>query len=356
MPRPIHASISLSALRHNLGRARASAPGARVWSIIKANAYGHGIERVLPALQTSDGIGLLDIEEAERVRTAGYVGPVLLLEGFFEVADLARIERLRLTSVVHSMEQIEMLERVRPGAPLALYLKVNSGLNRLGLAPEDARRAYERLRALSHVGTITLMTHFATADGPAGTDWQRERFEAAITGLPGARSLANSAAVLSHPASHGDWVRPGIMLYGASPLAELSARELGLIPVMNLSSELIAVRDLKPGDSLGYGGRFVAPRAMRVGVVACGYADGYPRIAADGTPVVVDERRTRLIGQVSMDMITVDLDEIPAAAVGSAVELWGSQVSVDEVARAAGTSGYEMLCALAARVPVSVTD
>lgn len=353
MPRPIHASVSLAALRQNLALVRHRAPRARVWAVVKANAYGHGLARVFPALASSDGFALLDLDEAERLRELGHRGPILLLEGFFSEDDLALIDALRLTTVVHSEEQLAMLALRPTREPLDVYLKVNSGLNRLGFAARSARDVYERLRQLPWIGDITLMTHFASADADSGCDAPLEVFARSVAGLPGARSLANSAAILAQPATHADWVRPGIMLYGASPFAARSAAALGLAPVMTLSSALIAVRELAANDAVGYGAEFVARAAMRVGVVACGYADGYPRVAPEGTPISVAGQRARVVGRVSMDMITVDLTGIESARVGSPVELWGTLVSVDEVAQAAGTSGYEMLCAVAARVPIS---
>jgi alanine racemase len=277
--------------------------------------------------------------------------PILLLEGFFARADLAPITAHGFAVVLHSEEQLAMLEATAVAAPLDVYVKVNTGMNRLGFPPEAVRRVLARLQATGRVATVTLMTHFADADGPPGVAEPLARFDAATRGLGLPRSLANSAALLRHPQARGDWVRPGIMLYGCSPFPDESAQALGLAPVMTLSSELIAVRQLAAGDRVGYAGTFTADRAMRVGVVACGYADGYPRHAPTGTPVLVAGRRTRTVGRVSMDMITVDLDGIPAAGVGTPVTLWGEGLSCDEVAAAAGTVSYELLCALAARVP-----
>jgi alanine racemase len=351
MPRPIRATFDLAALAHNLGVARAHAGGARVWAVTKANAYGHGLARARRALDAADGFALLDLDEAVRLREAGVRKPILLLEGFFAPADLAPTAAHALTVVVHSGEQLAMLEGTAVAAPLDVYVKVNTGMNRLGFPPEDVHRVLARLKATGRVAAMTLMTHFADADGPPGVAAQLARFDAATRGLGLPRSLANSAALLRHPPAHGDWVRPGIMLYGCSPFPDESAQALGLAPVMTLSSELIAARQLAAGDRVGYAGTFTAERAMRVGVVACGYADGYPRHAPTGTPVLVAGRRTRTVGRVSMDMITVDLDGIPEAGVGAPVTLWGEGLSCDEVAAAAGTVSYELLCALAARVP-----
>jgi alanine racemase len=351
MPRPISATFDLAAFARNLVVAHARAPGARIWAVVKANAYGHGLLRAVRALDAADGFALLDLDDAVRLRDAGVRKPVLLLEGFFATADLEVIAAHSLSVVVHSQEQIAMLETARLPARLSVLLKLNTGMNRLGLPPEEARRAVERLKACACVAEIGLMTHFADADGPAGVAEQLARFELATAGLALPRCLANSAALLRYPQARGDWVRPGIMLYGCSPFADEPAAALGLEPVMTLTAELIAVRQIAAGDCVGYGGTFRADRAMRIGVVACGYADGYPRHAPTGTPVLVAGRRTRTVGRVSMDMLTVDLEPIPEAAVGTAVTLWGQGLSCDDVAAAAGTVSYELLCALAARVP-----
>ena len=317
----------------------------------KANAYGHGLLRARRALDAADGFALLDIDEAVRLRDAGVRKPILLLEGFFAPADLAPIARHALSVVVHSIEQLAMLESVRPTPPLAVFLKINTGMNRLGIPMDQVGASLARLAATGSVAEITLMTHFADADGPTGVAAQCARFEAATQGLALPRSLANSAALLRHPQTRADWVRPGIMLYGCSPFANESAQALGLMPVMTLTSELIAVRHLAAGEHVGYGRTFAADRAMRIGVVACGYADGYPRHAPTGTPILVAGRRARTVGRVSMDMLAVDLDGIPEAGIGTPVTLWGDGLSCDEVAAAAGTVSYELLCALAARVP-----
>ena len=355
MPRPIRATIRLSALRHNLALARRHAPKSRIWAVVKANAYGHGLARVAQALADTDGYALLDLNEAVRLREAGISKPILLLEGVFQPEDLAIVDRYALTLVVHDLEQILMLERARLSSQIAVLLKLNTGLNRLGFAGTQVRTAYSRLEASGKVAAISLMTHFADADGPAGIAAQLARFAEWTTGLPGEVTLANSATVLRYPEAHADWVRPGIMLYGCSPFADLSAEVLGLKPVMTLTSEIIALQDLKPGDRVGYGGTFDARNAMRIGVVTCGYADGYPRHAPGfpdrSTPIVVAGKRTATVGRVSMDMLCADLSAIPEARVGSPVTLWGDGLAADEVAASAGTVSYELLCALAARVP-----
>ncbi len=353
MSRPLRADISLAALGRNYEAARRQAGASRVLAVVKANGYGHGLDRVARALPRADGFATLELDGAVRLRESGFAGEILLLEGFFDPAELEAICASRLATVVHHEEQLRVLEKARPPAPVDAYLKVNTGMNRLGFAPGEARRALERLQATGAARSITLMTHFATADGPEGVHEAMNRFERATRGLGLPRSLANSAAIFAHPRSHADTVRVGIALYGASPFADRDAASLGLAPAMTLRSRLIAVQEIGPGESVGYGATFHAPRAMRIGVVACGYADGYPRHAPNGTPVLVEGVRVATAGRVSMDMITVDLAPVPQARVGSEVVLWGEGLPVDEVAQAAGTVGYELLCALAPRVPVA---
>ncbi len=360
MSRPIQALISRQAIADNIGVVRRHAPNSKVWVVLKADAYGHGLERVLsaatPVFAAADGIAILETETAARVRALGWAGPILLLEGCFDADDLACAAMLGVTAVVHHEAQVRWIESAPPDLRVDVYLKMNTGMNRLGFAPDAFAAAHRRLAASGRVGTITLMSHFANADRPDGVAAELAAFERGAAGLAGPRSLANSAAVLEHPVAHADWVRPGIVLYGASPFWSRPASEFGLRPAMTLESRLIAVQTMRRGDSVGYGHRFAADRTMRIGVVACGYADGYPRVAPNGTPVVVDGVRTQLVGRVSMDMLTVDLSGVPGADVGSRVELWGPTVAVDDVAHAAGTVGYELLCALAPRVPVVVAD
>ena len=360
MPRPIEALIHTAALAHNLARARTAAPDARVWAVVKANAYGHGIERVFDGLRGADGFALLDLAEAERVRALGWRGPVLLLEGAFEPRDLELCSRLDLWHVVHCTEQIDWLAAHKAHTPQRVFLKMNSGMNRLGFAPDVFRSAWARLNALPQVGEISLMTHFSDADGARGIAHQLAAFDAATRDLPGERSLANSAAALRHPQVAADWVRAGIMSYGSAP--DFPTHDIAhwdLLPTMTLRSKLIANQHLASGATVGYGSNFTADTTMTIGIVACGYADGYPRHAGTGTPVLVDGVRSRTLGRVSMDMLAVDLTPVPAAALGSEVTLWGegpsgSRLPIDEVARAAGTIGYELMCALAPRVPVRI--
>jgi alanine racemase len=375
MPRPILATIHTAALQHNLGRARHSAPDAKAWAVVKANAYGHGIERVFEGLRSADGFALLDLEEAERVRRLGWRGPILLLEGAFEPRDLELCSRLDLWHTVHCDEQIDMLAAHKTNVGHRVFLKMNSGMNRLGFTPGRYRAAWTRLNALTQVEEISLMSHFSDADAQ-GTNIllrQLQVFDEFTQDLPGERSLSNSAATLRHSAGSSaeavvnlasDWIRPGILLYGSAPdYPAATSAGWHLQPSMTLASKLIATQAIDTGSSVGYGSTFVADKPTLVGVVACGYADGYPRICPTGTPVMVAGVRTRLIGRVSMDMITVDLTPLAdagvAAGIGSEVTLWGrasngSVLPIDEIAHAAGTLGYELMCALAQRVPVVV--
>jgi alanine racemase len=363
MPRPIQAVIHAQALRHNLVRARQAAPGARVFAVVKADAYGHGIERAFEGLRGADGFALLDLAEAQRVRNLGWRGPILLLEGAFEPRDLELCSRLDLWPVVHCAEQIDWIAAHKTNTPLHVFLKLNSGMNRLGFPPSLFRAAWARLSALPQVGEITVTTHFADADVDGGTAAGMMVFRDVVQGLEATQSLANSAATLREGRRRdiaGDWVRCGIMLYGSAPdFPSHSASQWELLPTMTLRTRLIGTQQLRPGDTVGYGSAFHAETHLRIGVAACGYADGYPRHAPTGTPVLVDGVRTRVVGRVSMDMITVDLTAVPEAGVGSEVTLWGSssqgtRLDIDHVAHAAGTIGYELMCALAPRVSVVV--
>ncbi|MFD0669413.1 alanine racemase [Ramlibacter sp. MAHUQ-53] len=365
MPRPIQATIHTEALRHNLARVRQAAPDARVWAVVKADAYGHGIERAYEGLRGADGFALLDLAEAQRVRALGWRGPVLLLEGVFETRDLELCSRLGLWHAVHCEEQIDMLAVHKTHVPHRVFLKMNSGMNRLGFAPQALRTAWARLNALPQVDEISLMTHFSDADTARGIAHQMQAFTEATRDLPGERSLANSAAALrfgEDPAVRADWVRPGIALYGSSPdFPDHDIAHWGLAPTLTLSTRLIGVQRLQAGDSVGYGSSFVAEGPMRVGVAAVGYADGYPRHCGTGTPVLVDGVRTRTLGRVSMDMVAVDLTPVPDAGFGSEVTLWGratrgTVLPIDEVARAAGTVGYELMCAVAVARVAKVAD
>lgn len=351
MSRPLRATVNLSALRHNLGIARKHSPQARIMAVIKANGYGHGMLRAAKALAAADGFAVLNMAEAIALREAGFSQEILLLEGFFSADELPLLARHGLSSVIHAQWQLDALLQTPVSAPLQAWLKINSGMNRLGFQPGEVPGA---LHSLQRMGAqVTLMTHFARADESDGIAEQLALFNAITHGSDLPRSLSNSAAVLNYPEAHADWVRPGIMLYGASPTSHQTAAELKLKPVMTLSSELIALRDIPAGSAVGYGASFRADQAMRIGTVACGYADGYPRHAPTGTPVLVAGQRSRVIGRVSMDMLTVDLTGIPDARIGAPITLWGDGLPVDEVAAAAGTISYELLCAVAARVPMT---
>ncbi|MBU3736324.1 MAG: alanine racemase [Methylobacterium sp.] len=352
MSRPISATIHLDALRHNLGVVRRHAPRSRVLAVVKANGYGHGLLAAAWGLEATEGFAVLGLDEAVALREAGYRQTILLLEGVFESEELPLASRLQLSLVVHNEAQLWMLEAARDLAPVEVFLKINTGMNRLGIPVGRFWSFYDRLRACKTVSGLNLMTHFATADEAAGVSAQCERFDSLTGEIDAPRSLANSAAILRHPHTHADWVRPGIMLYGATPFADTSAAALDLKPAMTLNSAIIGVQTLQPGEAVGYGLTFTASQPTRVGIVACGYADGYPRHAPTGTPIAVAGKLTRTLGRVSMDMLFADLTGIPEADVGSPVELWGAQVPVDAVAQAADTIGYELLCAVTRRVPM----
>ena len=363
--RPILATIHTDAFRHNLGRIRELAPESKIWSVIKAKAYGHTLEAAFKGLDSTDGFALLDIADAQWLRDHGWEGRILLLEGLFKQEELELASKLRCDLVVHSEKQVVWLESAtkNSGHPMNVFLKLNSGMNRLGFRPAQYRTAFHRLHAAGFI--MHHMTHFANADQvdrSPSVGKQMECFEQTVEGLQAPTSLANSAAILWHRNALGDWVRPGIMLYGVSPTgvhADIIRSELQA--VMQLRSEIIDIQELKKGDHVGYGGRYQAPEHMRIGVIACGYADGYPRHAEDGTPVWVDAADAEgnavicpVVGRVSMDMLTIDLTEAPNAKIGSVVELWGNEVPVDDVAQMSGTIGYELICALAQRVPVVI--
>lgn len=350
--RPAQALIDLAALRHNYQLAR-QCSGGKVLAVVKADAYGHGAVLCAQALQAeADGFAVACIEEALELRAAGITQPILLLEGFFEASELALIDQHQLWCVVHSLWQLDAIEQARLSRPLQVWLKLDSGMHRVGLFPEQYQAAYRRLQASGKVDKIVLMSHFARADelDCPRTEEQLAVFNAAREGLQAEVSLRNSPAILGWPQVPSDWVRPGIMLYGATPFEQAQALAAQLKPVMTLQSKIIGVRELPVGEPVGYAARFVAERPTRVGVVAMGYADGYPRHAPTGTPVAVDGQLTRIIGRVSMDMLTVDLTDLPQTGLGSRVELWGAQVLASDVAAQAQTIPYQIFCNLR-RVP-----
>ena len=371
MRRPIRAQIDLAALRHNHAVARKHAGEVLLWSVIKANAYGHGVLEVAQGLRdVADGFALIEMEMAIHLREQGFNHPMLILEGYYRSNELPLFAEYQLTPVVHSEWQIDALIAARLPVRMPIYLKIDSGMHRLGIASYSLATCLKRLEISQAVGKVTLMTHFADADEPHGIAVQLARFKRITEGLNMPISICNSAALLRFSealacgplAANENWARPGIMLYGSSPFPALkSAAELELKPVMTLTSEVIAVRDLRPGDGVGYGGNFVARSAMRIGVVACGYGDGYPRHAPTGTPILVGGKRTRTLGRVSMDKICVDLTDLPSVGAGDTALLWGGNEKIgllpaDEVATAAETISYEMFCALASRVAIEIID
>ncbi|HET9113082.1 MAG TPA: alanine racemase [Burkholderiales bacterium] len=350
MTRPTYAHIDAAALRHNLSIARKHAGAAWVMAVVKANGYGHDIKVTVAALADADGFAVASLDEAVALRECGCNKPVLLLEGIFDAEEIALCSAYKFSIVIHNREQIDLLRAAKPVGPLPVFLKLNSGMNRLGFDPRDYARALADLEAMPMLRDITLMSHFATADDRHGISGQMETIRSCFDGLPYPVSLANSAALFRYPSSRGQWVRPGIALYGASPFPDQTAADLGLLPAMTLHSRIIATQSLPSGAPLGYGQLWTADKPSRIGVVACGYADGYPRHAPTGTPILVDGQRTRIVGRVSMDMLFADLTELPAAGVGSQVILWGKNLPVELVAESAGTVNYELLCARAARV------
>ncbi|MBK6658063.1 MAG: alanine racemase [Proteobacteria bacterium] len=342
MTRPARVIINPRAARHNLEWVCRHAPGARVMAVIKADGYGHGIARMARIFDGADAFAVAAIEEAVTIREAGIGKPIVLLEGPFEAAELELVNALGLEVVVYNHEQLDML--VGAPKPRVLWLKFDTGMHRLGFSPEHAADAIARARALDV--PLRFMTHFANTHhrGDASVHAQVDAFEALLAGQAGERSLANSGAVLGYTRAHGDWVRPGLMLYGVSPFDHEVGSDLGLQPVMTLRSRLISVRQVRAGEAVGYGGAYVCPEDMPVGVLAYGYGDGYPRHAQTGTPVLVRGIRTQVIGHCSMDMMTVDLRPVPDARFGDAVTLWGEGLPIEEVARASGTIPYELLC------------
>ena len=373
MPRPITAVIHQDALLHNLNVARQFMPQSKVFTVVKANAYGHGIERVYDAFKSADGFALLDIDEAKRLRTSGWTGPILLLEGIFSTDDLLDCEKYQLSFSLHNEDQVNWLEQFQSQSlkdnpaqtQFDVFLKMNTGMNRLGFKPDVYRAMWQRLKQFDMVKSITHMMHFSDADGErlgqSGIAYQQAIFEQTIQDLDGERSVSNSAAILRHSQDlRSDYIRSGIMLYGSSPdYPTHSIQDWNLKPSMSLRSEIIAIQDLQPSETVGYGSKFTATQAMKIGIVACGYADGYQRISMDA-PVLVNSVRTQTIGRVSMDMLAVDLTHIPDARVGSEVVLWGQSsngtvLPIDEVAASSGTVGYELMCGVTARVNFKIS-
>ena len=352
MTRPACVVVSSLAASANLQRVRELAPNSRVMAVLKADAYGHGLARMANALQRADAFGVACLEEAVRLRDDGVELPIVLLEGPFDAAELGSVAQLRLETVVHSDLQLQWLEQATFNQPVKTWLKIDTGMHRLGFAPARVKEISERLQACANVETpLRYMTHLARAHEPqnASAGRQLQTFDKAVADCDGERSIANSAAVVTLPNAHRDWVRPGLMLYGVSPIGDRSAADIGLRPVMCLRSELIAVRQVISGESVGYGADWRAPEPMPVGVVAVGYGDGYPRHAATGTPVLINGVRSQVVGVSSMDMLTVDLRPVANAKVGDPVVLWGAGLPVEEIARHADTAPYELLCGVRVR-------
>lgn len=357
MSRPTTATIHIDALRHNLAQVRSLAGQSKVMAVVKADGYGHGLERVARALSGADAFGVAALSDAERLRAAGLSQRIVLLSGFDEFSDLSQLRRLEVDAVVHHESQLAILEAdartSRTEPPIRVWLKLDTGMHRLGFNPASAATVRARLAALPNVAPdILLMTHFASSDefGGEQTSRQLSRFEAAAAGIPGAVSMSNSAAVLGWPEAHRDWVRAGGALYGLSVVAGRSGLDFGLRPAMTLSTRLIAVNRVAKGERVGYSATWQCPEDMDVGVAAIGYGDGYPRAAPSGTPVLVNGVRVPLIGRVSMDLMTLDLRGLPGAKAGDPVTLWGPDLPVEEVATAAGTISYELTCSITRRV------
>ncbi|MBI2802275.1 MAG: alanine racemase [Gammaproteobacteria bacterium] len=349
MTRPARATFDAQAVRSNLRLVKQHTAGRRVMAIVKADGYGHGVLRMAHALNDVDAFGVASIEEAVRLRDAGITQSIVLLEGPFEARELTDIVGHRLESVVHNREQARLFAA---NDTTPLWIKIDTGMHRLGFAPEQVP---EIVATLTRPGrALRFMTHFASAHfiGDVSVTNQLALFTSTLADLPGERCSANSSAILGWPQSHGDWVRPGLMLYGVSPFANSVGPSLGLRPAMTLTSALIAVKRVAAGESVGYGKGFVCPQAMPVGIVAFGYADGYPRHAATGAPILVNSVRTQVIGEASMDMMAVDLRAVPEARVGDPVILWGEGLPVEEVARAAATIPYDLLCRMRMRARI----
>ncbi|HEC12195.1 MAG TPA: alanine racemase [Acidiferrobacteraceae bacterium] len=358
MTRPLRAVIHPAALAHNLNVARKFAPQSKVMAVVKADAYGHGLAGAVQGLQAADGFGLLTTDQAIHLREMGVDKPLCLLEGFFEPYELTVLAGYGVAVTLHSEAQLRVLETTRFKGPLDVWVKLDTGMHRIGFSPGAVADVMQRLLVLDNVRPIGFMSHLANADqvdDPA-TEKQLKQFVSTCSAYTKPKSLANSAAVVAWPATYLDWVRPGIMLYGSSPVAAQSAQELGLQPAMDLDSALISIKDLSRGDRVGYGGTWVCPHDMRIGVVAAGYGDGYPRHAPQGTPILVKGRVAPLVGRVSMDMITLDLSQHDDVQVGDPVRLWGQDLDIDAIAKRVGTIAYELMCGVTARVPRVYND
>jgi alanine racemase len=354
--RPIQAIINREAMRHNVSIIQKLSGKSKVFGVVKADGYGHGLSRIYPALAQLDGLAVIEMDAAAYLREQDPCRPILLLEGVFSLKELRHAADLKLDLVVHNIEQITLLEKCGLAHSFHVFLKINTGMNRLGIGVDQTIQCYEALCRLPAVERVTAMTHYAEADTARGVDWQNEKLLEALGPLSIPVSSSNSAALIRFGTDKESWIRPGIVLYGASPITDVPASSLGLRPVMTLTSKIIGVQELNTGDRVGYGGTFTAGRNMKVGIVAGGYGDGYPRSTPNGSPVMVDGIRVSTVGRVSMDTFAVDLTDVPAAGIGSSVVLWGEGLPVEEVAQQAGTIGYELLTRVTARVPFVCSD
>lgn len=356
--RPTVKTIDCAALRHNLSRVRELAPQSKVIAMVKANAYGHGLIEIAKALDAADALGVASLQEAVRLREAGIQQAIVLMEGLFTEDELAEAEAKALSLVVHHEQQLAMLERYRAKKPFSVWLKINTGMHRLGIPTALVQSFYQRLKAQSVNSQVGFMTHFANADliSDLSTSNQIQTFSLATYGLDGPRSLCNSAGIINWPLAHAQWVRPGLMLYGASPIGGRTGSDYDLQPVMTLTSKIISIVPVKKGGSVGYGSTFTAEKDTLIGIVAAGYGDGYPQAACNGTPALVNGKRVALAGRVSMDMLTVDLSSQPEAALGDEVILWGKGLPVEEVASHCHSSAYELLTRMTARPRISVIN
>ena len=353
--RPLKALINLKNAKHNLNYVRSLAPTSKVMATLKANAYGHGLTLMAGAFIDADAFSVLTIDDAIELREAGFDKKILLLEGPFDEEDLKIAAAYHFDLVIHNDYQLALIRQLDHDKQIDIHLKINTGMNRLGFSVQSISKVYKQLKSDDRINEIVLMSHFANADKADGINKQYQEIEKLMNNFNEQFSIANSAAIINDNKTHADWVRPGIMLYGATPF-NFSQSENALKPVMTLLSEVISIQEIKKGQGVGYGHEFVANEDMRIATVACGYADGYPRHAPTGTPVIVDGIKTKTVGRVSMDMLAVDITDLGNVTYGSMVELWGEQLSVDEVANNAKTVGYELLCAIssASRVPIDI--
>jgi len=353
MSRQTEIIINLKALKHNFQQVKTFSPNSKIIAMVKANAYGHGLRRVAKALCNTDAFGVACLEEAMVLRQEGLKNKIILMEGFFSKKEITEIQEYHCDIVLHHHEQLDLILKSRLSFPVTVWLKINTGMNRLGFSPDEVLPIYQQLIASKNIQKpIRFMTHFSDADNVKNskTNYQIEEFNRIIAGFSGEHCLANSAGIIGFDHSHAEWVRPGIMLYGVSPFIDSTAKEFNLHPVMTLKSKLIAVRHQKKGDAIGYGSAWICPEDMLVGVVAIGYGDGYPRHAESGTPTLINNKICPIVGRVSMDMMSVDLRNCIEAKVGDLVTLWGAGIPVETIAQHASTISYDLLCGLTSRV------